>query len=74
MVESACLKYDNPVRSHVLGLLLIDGLTEVKGDQPWVPILSSAIEQFDDKRERVMWAQAEMVKQLGEEGKALAQL
>jgi hypothetical protein len=64
----------NPIKSHVLGLLLIDGLTEVKGDQSWVPILNQAIEQFDDKRKRVMWAQAELIKQLGEEGKALAQL
>jgi hypothetical protein len=67
---------DNPIKSHVLGLLLIDGLTEVVGDndQPWVPILNQTIKQFDDKRKRVMWAQAELVKQLGEEGKALAQL
>jgi hypothetical protein len=36
--------------------------------------LNQAIEQFDDKRKRVMWAQAELVKQLGEQGKALAQL
>jgi hypothetical protein len=67
---------ENPIKSHVLGLLLIDGLKEIIGDvsQPWVPILNQAIEQFDDKRKRVMWAQAELVKQLGEEGKALAQL
>ena len=66
----------NPIKNHVIGLLLIDGLTEIFGDeeQPWVPILNSAIKQFDDKRKRVMWAQAELVKQLGEEGKALAQL
>ena len=64
----------NPIKSHVLGLLLIEGLTEVVGDQPWVSILNDAIGQFDDKRKRVMWAQAELIKQLGEPGKALAQL
>jgi hypothetical protein len=51
-------------------------LTEIKGDsdQQWPAILNQAIEQFSDKRKRVIWAQAELVKQLGEEGKALAQL
>jgi hypothetical protein len=65
---------ENPIKSHVLGLLLIDGLKSIDGNQSWVPVLNDAIKQFDDKRKRVMWAQAELVKQLGEEGKALAQL
>ena len=64
----------NPIKSHVLGLLLIEGLSEVGGNQQWVPILNEAIGQFTDKRKRVMWAQAELIKQLGEPGKALAQL
>ena len=64
----------NPIKSHVLGLLLIEGLTKVDGDQPWVSILNEAIKQFDDKRKRVMWAQAELINQLGELGKTLAQL
>jgi hypothetical protein len=65
----------NPIKSHVLGLLLIDGLKSIDGDdQVWVPILNQAIKQFDDKRKRVMWAQSELIKQLGEEGKALAKL
>jgi hypothetical protein len=64
----------NLIKSHILGLLLIDELKSIKGDQSWVSILNQAIEQFDDKRKRVIWAQSELVKQLGEEGKALAQL
>ena len=65
---------ENKIKSHVLGLLLIEGLTEVDSDQPWVSILNDAVGQFDDKRKRVMWAQAELIKQLGEPGKVLAQL
>jgi hypothetical protein len=64
----------NPIKSHVLGLLLIDGLKSIDGNQSWVSILNQAIEQFDDKRKRVIWAQSELIKQLGEQGKALAQL
>ena len=75
-IEGVLLLGRNPIKSHVLGLLLIEGLTEAVGDkkQPWVPIINSAIKQFDDKRKRIVWAQAELVKQLGEQGKALAQL
>ena len=65
---------NNPIKSHVLGLLLIGGMTEVVGDQPWVSILNDAIDQFDDPRKRVMRAQAELIKRMGEPGKALAQL
>jgi hypothetical protein len=66
--------YGNTIKSNIIGLLLIDGLKSINGNQSWVPILNQAIEQFDDKRKRVMWAQAELIKELGEEGKALAQL
>jgi hypothetical protein len=71
---------NNPIKSHVLGLLLIDGLTEIRGalsedgNGKWIYILNQAIKQFDDKRKRVMWAQSELINHLGEEGKALAQL
>ena len=65
------------VESHVLGILLIDGIKGVNtftSNEPLLKILNDAIKQFTDPRKRVMWAQAELIKQLGELGKALAQL
>jgi hypothetical protein len=70
--------YGNKIRSHVLGLLLVQGLHFIQGynkdRSPWILILTDAIKKFDDPRKRVMWAQAELIKELGEQGKALAQL
>jgi hypothetical protein len=56
----------------VQGLHFIQGYN--KDRSPWILILTDAIKKFDDPRKRVMWAQAELIKELGEQGKALAQL
>lgn len=67
------------VQEALLGLLLIEGLQKVsdpeKPDHPALVILRSAMEKFpDDPRKRVMWAQSELIKELGEEGKRYAKL
>ena len=68
---------DEMIRTGVLNLLLVSKLNRIEnlGRHKVVQILNDAIKQYPhDPRKRVMWAQAELINQLGEPGKALAQL
>jgi hypothetical protein len=68
------------LNEHALAPLLVKGVNEIRNisgknmNTPEMDILNRAIEQFDDPRKRVMWAQSELIKHLGERGKRMAKL